>query len=44
MDDKNLLAKRVRAAFVFTIRGDKIARIDLVMAPKHLAELHVETE
>jgi len=30
---------QVRAAFVFSIRGDKITGIDVIMAPRHLAEL-----
>jgi RNA polymerase sigma-70 factor (ECF subfamily) len=35
---------QVRAAFVFTIRGDKIAGIEVVMAPQRLAELHVNID
>jgi RNA polymerase sigma factor (sigma-70 family) len=35
---------QVRAAFVFSIRGDKIAGIDVIMAPTHLAELCVKID
>lgn len=34
---------RVLAAFLFTIEGDKITGIDIVMDPAHLAELEVKT-
>jgi RNA polymerase sigma factor (sigma-70 family) len=33
---------QVRAAFVFTIRREKITAIDLITEPEHLAELDVE--
>jgi RNA polymerase sigma-70 factor (ECF subfamily) len=35
---------QVRAAFVFSIRGDKITGIDVIMAPWHLAELRVKID
>lgn len=34
----------VRAAFVFTIKGDRIAGIDIVTDPAHLAELDVKID
>ena len=35
---------QVRAAFLFTIKGDRIAGVDLVMDPGHLAELDVKID
>jgi RNA polymerase sigma-70 factor (ECF subfamily) len=35
---------QVRAAFVFSIRGDKITGIEVIMAPKQLAELRVKID
>lgn len=35
---------RVLAAFIFTIEGDKITGIDIVMEPAHLAELDVQID
>jgi hypothetical protein len=35
---------QVRAAFAFSIRGDKIAGIEVIMAPTHLAELCVKID
>jgi RNA polymerase sigma-70 factor (ECF subfamily) len=35
---------QVRAAFVFSIKGDKIAGIDVIMAPRHLAELRIKID
>jgi hypothetical protein len=35
---------QVRAAFLFTIERDKIAGIDLIMNPDHLAELTVKVD
>lgn len=35
---------QVRAAFLFTIKGEKITAIDLVMDPGHLAELDVRID
>ena len=35
---------QVRAAFLFTIRGEKITGVDLVMDPGHLAELDVKID
>jgi hypothetical protein len=32
---------QVRAAFVFSVRGDRIIEIDVVMAPRQLAALSV---
>jgi RNA polymerase sigma-70 factor (ECF subfamily) len=37
-----VMGGRVLAAFLFTIEGDKIAGIDIVMEPTHLAELDVK--
>jgi RNA polymerase sigma-70 factor (ECF subfamily) len=33
---------QIRAAFVFTVAGDRVAAVDLVMEPERLAELDVE--
>ena len=35
---------QVRAAFIFTIEGGKVAGIDLIMEPRHLEELEVKFE
>jgi RNA polymerase sigma-70 factor (ECF subfamily) len=35
---------QVRSAFVFTIDGDKITAIDLIMEPAHLAELDIKID
>jgi RNA polymerase sigma-70 factor (ECF subfamily) len=35
---------QVRAAFLFTIKGDKITGIDIVMDPGHIAELDVKID
>jgi hypothetical protein len=39
----DLRGLQVRAAFIFTIERDRIAGIDLVMEPEHLAALDVRS-
>lgn len=36
------VGSQVRSAFVFTIENGKIAGIDVIMLPAHLAEMEVE--